>query len=247
MRTQLASIRLVVVNVSRQNSPDSGSHGLTLGTARSGTVPHSTETFQMGHNSVYEPRYRQSWALVIGINDYQFEGRLAFARNDAEVVASSLQKQLAFSEENITLLVDENATRDSIRASFHRFTKSDIADDDRIIVFFAGHGFTRPSHRNDVGYLVPVDGRTGDLSTLIRWDELTRDADLIPAKHLFFVIDACFGGLAIPRGLPAGSNRFVKDMRSRFSRQVLASGKGDETVADGYGPRLPWSWLAQCG
>jgi hypothetical protein len=35
------------------------------------------------------------------------------------------------------------------------------------------------------------------LSGLIRWDELTRNADLITAKHMLFVMDACYGGLAL--------------------------------------------------
>ena len=75
-----------------------------------------------------------------------------------------------------------------------------------------------------------------DLSTLISWDELTRSADLISAKHILFVIDACYGGVALSRSL-AGSYRFVKDVASRFSRQVLTAGKADEVVADSGGPR----------
>ena len=72
----------------------------------------------------------------------------------------------------------------------------------------------------------------------IRWDELTRNADLIPAKHMFFVMDACYGGLVLTRSpLSAGSMRFLRDMLQRFSRQVLTAGKADETVADANGPR----------
>ena len=48
------------------------------------------------------------------------------------------------------------------------------------MVFFAGHGHTVPAHRGEIGYLLPVDGDPSDLSTLIRWDDLTRNADLIP-------------------------------------------------------------------
>jgi hypothetical protein len=84
---------------------------------------------------------------------------------------------------------------------------------------------------------VPVDGKPDDLSTLIRWDDLTRNADLIPAKHIFFVMDACYGGLALLRAPSFGSMRFLGDMIQRYSRQVLTAGKANETVADGNGVR----------
>jgi hypothetical protein len=88
-----------------------------------------------------------------------------------------------------------------------------------------------------VGFLVPVDGDPTKLDSLIRWDELTRNADLIQAKHVLFIMDACYGGLALRRSTPPGNARFVKDMLKRYSRQVLTAGKANETVADSGGPR----------
>jgi hypothetical protein len=67
--------------------------------------------------------------------------------------------------------------------------------------------------------------------------ELTINADLIPAKHVFFVMDACYGGLVFNRAISAGSVRFLKDMMLRPVRQALTAGKQDEPVADGGGPR----------
>jgi hypothetical protein len=75
-----------------------------------------------------------------------------------------------------------------------------------------------------------------DYSTFIRWDELTRNADLIRAKHILFVMDACYGGLAVHRDLRPGSSRFLNDMYQRFSRQVITAGKANEVVADVGGP-----------
>ena len=120
-----------------------------------------------------------------------------------------------------------------------RYAQDDaVGNDDRIVVYFAGHGHTVRAHRGETGFLIPVDGDLSDLSTLIRWDDLTRNADLIPAKHMFFVMDACYGGLALTRShLQVGSMRFLTDMLQRFSRQVLTAGKADEPVADANGPR----------
>lgn len=71
---------------------------------------------------------------------------------------------------------------------------------------------------------------------VIRWDELTRNADLIRAKHVLFIMDACYGGLALVRSAGAGTTRFLKDMMLRTSRQVLTAGKADEVVSDSGGP-----------
>ena len=150
-----------------------------------------------------------------------------------------LRDRFAFTKNNLTILTDGDATRSEILRVFMKYAQdSNVGDNDRIVVFFAGHGHTVRSRRGEIGFLVPVNGDPSDLSTLIRWDELTRNADLIPAKHMLFVMDACYGGLALTRSPSSlGSMRFLRDMLQRFSRQVLTAGKADETVADAHGPR----------
>jgi hypothetical protein len=71
---------------------------------------------------------------------------------------------------------------------------------------------------------------------MIRWDELTRNSELIRAKHILFLMDACYGGLALTRGVQPGTTRFLNDMLLRYARQVLTAGKADEVVADSGGP-----------
>jgi uncharacterized caspase-like protein len=180
--------------------------------------------------------YTNSRALIIGINKYEKASPLSFAVSDAEEVRDVLVKELAFPQENITCLVDGEATKESILRAFMRFTETDIDLDERIFIFFAGHGHTRTGIRGEVGYLVPYDADMADFSTFIRWDELTRNAELIRAKHMLFIMDACYGGLALTRNLHPGSVRFLKDMLLRYSRQVLTAGKADEVVSDSGGP-----------
>ncbi len=154
--------------------------------------------------------YTASHALVIGINDYMHASPLEYAFNDAQKVASVLEHEYEFAPANIKLLLNEDAQRDSIMSTFLNY-KNLSHPDDGLFVFFAGHGHTETGHRREVGYLVPQDGDLTQLATLIRWDELTRNADLIPAKHILFIMDACYGGLAVSR-LSAGAARFLKDM-----------------------------------
>jgi hypothetical protein len=134
-------------------------------------------------------------------------------------------------------MLDEDATKQNIMRVFLGFTNDDVDKDERIFIFFAGHGFTRSGIRGEIGYLVPHDANMSDFSTFIRWDDLTKNAELIPAKHMLFIMDACYGGLAITRSLKPGSVRFLNDMMIRYSRQVLTAGKADEVVSDAGGPR----------
>ena len=182
------------------------------------------------------PKYSSSRALVIGINVYKAAPPLGYAVSDASAVAAVLVDNFSFPKENVHLLLDSEATRAAILECFLSFAREGCGVNDRLIVFFAGHGHTVRTSRAEVGYLVPWDGDCDNLASLIRWDGLTRDADLIEAKHILFVMDACYGGLAITRALQPGSMRFMKDMLQRRSRQVLTAGKADEVVADLGGP-----------
>lgn len=184
---------------------------------------------------MYIPGYKNSWALIIGINSYP-KAPLSYARHDAEAIQKIILEKFNFTEEHITILLDEDATRSAIIESFLRLARDDIDINDRIFVFYAGHGYTHKGKRGEVGYLVPVDGTPDNLASMVRWDELTRNADLVPAKHMLFIMDACYGGLAITRSPGPGSMRFLKNMLQRFSRQVLTAGKADEVVADAGGP-----------
>jgi len=193
----------------------------------------------MAISAAYLPKYAASRALVIGINKYQSASPLLHACNDATAVAQLLIERFGFPKENVVLLLDAGATRAAILQSFLSYADSGAVNaDDRILIFYAGHGHTLPSRRGDTGFLVPVDGKINELASLIRWDELTRYADLIPAKHMLFLMDACYGGLALTReSIPPGSARLLKDMLQRYSRQVLTAGKADEVVADSGGTR----------
>ena len=173
---------------------------------------------------------------MIGINNYDKASPLSYAVSDAREIRAVLVDELGFSEECVTLLVDSEAARGRILNSYFSFASPGIDLDERIIVFFAGHGHTRTGIRGEVGYLVPVDGDVDDLSTLIRWDEFTTNAELVRAKHMLFIMDACYGGLALMRNISPGSARFLKDMLLRYSRQVLTAGKADEVVSDSGGP-----------
>jgi len=185
---------------------------------------------------LFKTHYGVSRALIIGINKYKAASPLSYAVSDAVSIRDILVSKFEFPDSEVTLLTDEAATKQAVLKAFLRFANDDVGLDDRLVVFFAGHGHTRTGIRGEIGYLVPHDADLADFSTFIRWDELTRNTDLIRAKHILFVMDACYGGLALVRTMSDGSTRFLKDMLLRTSRQVLTAGKADEVVADSGGP-----------
>ncbi|HBG73840.1 MAG: hypothetical protein A2X25_00980 [Chloroflexi bacterium GWB2_49_20] len=185
----------------------------------------------------YKPYYQSSWALVIGINAYQNVSPLSYACNDADAVSKLLVDELDFPAKNVVILKDNEATKQVIMDTFLRFSDKANNPDDRVFVFFAGHGLTIDGLRGPIGYLVPVDGDSDNKVSLIRWDDLTRNSELIKAKHILFILDACYSGLALQRTVTPGSQRFISDMLQRLARQVITAGKADEVVADGGGPQ----------
>src|SRR5687767_10086925 len=104
-------------------------------------------------------------------------------------------------------------------------------------LFRAGHGITRklPNGRS-LGYIVPVDADTSQFqSTAISMTALQDASEAIPAKHVFFVMDACYSGIALTRGGAAQGGdprKYLEEITRRAARQVLTAGGADEQVAD---------------
>jgi len=61
--------------------------------------------------------YDNSYALIIGINEYENTMNLNYAVNDAQSIQSLLVDGFGFKEENTILLLNEDATKDGILTS----------------------------------------------------------------------------------------------------------------------------------
>lgn len=177
--------------------------------------------------------YANSWAVVIGINDYAKWPKLQYAVNDAAAVQDVLVQRFGFAPERVLTLKDGEATRNRILALFHDVLGHDqLARNDRVFVFYAGHGATRKlGSGRDVGYLIPADADPAETATdAIPMTEIQNIAESLNAKHVFFVMDACYSGLGLTRG--AGGN-FLRENAKRLGRQMLTAGGADQMVADG--------------
>jgi uncharacterized caspase-like protein len=166
-----------------------------------------------------------------------------------------LVQKFGFAPERVITLKNEQATRAGILAAFHdRLAGHGNADglqpNDRVFVFFAGHGATRKlSSGRDLGYIVPWDSDPNNLATdAIPMTEIQNIAESLQAKHELFVMDACYSGLGLTRG---GANAsFLRDNGRRLGRQMLTAGGSDQLVSDG-GPNghsiFTWTLLQGLG
>lgn len=178
--------------------------------------------------------YSDSWAIVVGIDDYTKWPKLQYAVRDARAVRETLIQKFGFAADHVVALENGEATRARILAAFHdKLAHSGMKKNDRLFVFFAGHGATRHlSSGRDLGYVIPVDSDPAQIATdAIPMSELQNIAESVAAKHAFFVMDACYSGLGLTRG--AGAGNFLRDNNKRVGRQMLTAGGADQLVADG--------------
>gem|GEM_PF-1808948 len=191
--------------------------------------------------------YKESWALVIGIDNYR--GRyepLKNAKNDAKAFADLLEKKHGF---HVTTLLDEQATRDKIMEMLRDEFPAKVGRNDRVVLFFAGHGTTwsiaAGTESTNYGYLIPQDAigtpNRPKYSEFIDMFELQRICSIIPAKHIFIVLDCCFAGVAAVAPKKRGEFQIPQEMQydayiQRATEypawQILTAGLHDERVAD---------------
>ena len=181
--------------------------------------------------------YRESWAAVIGVDAYQTWPKLSYATNDAQAVRDLLIKKYNFKPEHTFLLLDKDATRQNILSLLgDKLGNPDLVKrEDRVFVFFAGHGATRHlASGRDLGYIIPVDADLtnyeGQAISMTNFQDI---AEAIPAKHVLFVMDSCYSGLALTRGGGTlGMGNYLLEISRRTARQMFTAGGIDQQVAD---------------
>jgi peptidoglycan/xylan/chitin deacetylase (PgdA/CDA1 family)/uncharacterized caspase-like protein len=195
--------------------------------------------------------YANSWAIVVGIDAYKKWPRLQYAVRDAQGVSQLLVQKFGFAPERVITLENEQATRAGILGAFHdRLAHGGVQPNDRLFVFFAGHGATRKlSSGRELGYIIPYDSDPDQFATdAIPMTEIQDIAESLSAKHELFVMDACYSGLGLTRGRSGSS--FLRDNAKRLGRQMLTAGGADQMVSDG-GPNghsvFTWTLLQGLG
>jgi tetratricopeptide (TPR) repeat protein len=162
----------------------------------------------------------RSYAVVVGISRYQNlpeNLQLKFAERDAQSIYSILISPEGgnFKAENVHVLTGAKATLAGLRNEVNNWLPSVAKDDDRVLIYFAGHGFVVQGK----GYLAPFDFDMNRVAaTGFPMDELgAAIGSKIHAKSKILLTDACHSGAITPEESQS-LNRTLSDLnKSLFS------------------------------
>jgi hypothetical protein len=169
------------------------------------------------------------WAAVIGINNYPHVRKLQYAVNDAKAFYNHLVHSNQIPAENVTLLLNHEASLTKLRSILGTHLKSKAGKDDMVIIYFAGHGATEKDVMSPDGdglekYLLPYDADPKDLyATALPMGEISRIFNRIRSERLIFIADSCYSGAS------GGRTISITGMRANISDAFLdriAGGKG---------------------
>ena len=175
-------------------------------------------------------------AFIVGIDAYQRVSPLRTAVGDATRLAEILKTQHRF--EVVELLLDASAAE--LRALVAKM-QATVRADDRVIVYFAGHGIAADGDDGPAGYIVPADADPSNVASFVPMTEMQEALDALPCRHLLLILDCCFSGAfkwsskhrAIGSLMP---KRIFAERFDRFARdpawQIITSAAYDQKALD---------------
>ncbi len=189
-----------------------------------------------GSTDACQSQFDTSHAVIIGIGDYGGGiPALATPENDATRLAELLEREHGY---KVRLLV-AGVTRDRLVSLFRDELPGKLGQNDRLLVFFAGHGIACDGEDGPQGYLVPQDARPDDPASLLPMAELHGWLSALPCRHMLAVFDCCFAG-----AFRWSSTRYIGEPpkvlhKERFDRflqspawQVITSASDDQRALD---------------
>ena len=173
---------------------------------------------------------RKGHAVVIGIEHYRQQSIPAaeFAADDAQLVGKYITKTLGFPEENVTVLIDGQASKGDFEKYFESWLPNRVENGDEVFIYYSGHGAPNPATGD--AYLVPYDGDPTYLDkTAYPVKRMYQELAKLPASNVTVVLDSCFsgGGRSV---IAAGARPLVNiaHMRVPAKVTVLAAASSNE-------------------
>ena len=203
------------------------------------TVGLSTEKVLTIHHS---ERRKNIWAVVIGIDRYPNVRHLKYAVKDAKAFYNHLIDFNKIPAENVTLLLNQQASLTRMRSALGTHLKNNAGKDDMVIIFFAGHGATEKDVMSPDGdglekYLLPFDADPEDLyATALPMGEVARIFNRIRSDRLVFIADSCYSGASGGRtigidGIRANLSEAFFDRVTGGKGRVIISASGANEVS----------------
>ena len=135
-----------------------------------------------------------TFALIIGNENYQNEITVDYAINDAVIFSKYVNKTLGVPESNIRIITDATLGEIISQVKWIANIQSAYQGTASVIVYYAGHGM--PDETTKDAYLLPVDGMSEMTLTAIKLDWLYNELSIFPSKQVTIFLDACFSGSA---------------------------------------------------
>ena len=162
----------------------------------------------------------RSYAVIVGISAYKNlpeNLQLKYAERDAQSIYTILISPEGgnFKAENVHILDGAKATLAGVRKEVNEWLPSVAKEDDRVLIYFAGHGFMYQGK----GYLAPYDFDLNRVAeTGFPMDELgTTIGTKIHAKSKILLTDACHSGAISPEDTESLNRTLGGLQKSLFS------------------------------
>lgn len=144
-------------------------------------------------------------ALLIGVGDYQIPNKnLPGIDVDIELMKDALTR-LGFKNNEIKVLYNQTATYQNIQKAITSWLVKDVNKNDRVILYFGGHGSRIPDSggdekdhvdevllAHDAAYIETPNGRS--LANVVVDDVLASWLAGIPSETVLVLVDACNSG-----------------------------------------------------
>ncbi|MGD1703663.1 caspase family protein [Dapis sp. BLCC M229] len=197
------------------------------------------------------PKITRSLAIIIGIDRYSHIPKLKNAVFDANSVANVLQEKHNY---QVLRLFDEGATKEKFSQLLENLQNkkielegklTQIEKSDRLLFYFAGHGFDQESEDSEegkpAGYFMPQDADANDNKTWLSMKEVYETLTNLDCHHLLMILDCCFAGRIswVSKGRNAARPRkLYKQNYDRFikhsTQQIITSAGYDEKALDSF-------------
>ena len=133
-----------------------------------------------------------TYAVVIGIADYDELPRVTFADRSARSFADLIRRQFGIPPEHMTSLINDEATGVRMRARLRSMAER-LTNKDRLIVYYAGHAAPTRDGKHTV--LIPQDASDGSLDDpSFRLNDFYQTLLRSNAQQIIVVLDTCFSG-----------------------------------------------------
>ncbi len=172
-----------------------------------------------------------TFAVIIGNENYSMVAKVPFAKNDAQVFAEYCRKTLGVTDKNVRTYGDatygmmKNAIKDI--QNIAKAYNGNI----NVIFYYAGHGI--PNENSKDAYLLPVDADGKQMDVCYSVGNLYKELGSLGAKNVVVFLDACFSGAQRGEGMLASARGVAikaKAETPQGNMVVFSAAQGDETA-----------------